>query len=130
MEREAELEGPQIKVLEARVVPVDPSHGEWGIPLQSGTTRPFEVLRMWSAPAGHYAEQWFVVNPATREVLYESILRESLIHGLQSPTEISDRVEESIRLDPGTYHIVFSLGRWPGGELEIEAFEVPTQQAA
>ena len=127
---EAEINGPQRKIVSHRVRPLRLAHGTEGIPVRNGRTLPFSVLRAWSAPEGYYPEQWFLVNPETREVLYEGPVREALIWGLQSLTEITDEVRESIDLAPGTYLIVFSLDRLMGGQVEVQAVEVPAEEAA
>lgn len=103
------------------VRPVKLSHGDSGIPVRDGRTLPFRVQRSWSAPAGVYPEQWFLVRPDTREVLYEGPVVERAIWGLQGLTEVADDVTEPIRLDPGQYLVVFALGGHMGGELEVEA---------
>ena len=118
---EADINGPQRKVLMSRARPVRTAHGTEGIALQDGATLPFEVYRAWSAPAGHYPEQWFLVDPKTKEVLYESRSVTRLIFGLQAPTEITDTIEEPFELAPGTYQIVFALGGLKGGEIDVPA---------
>ncbi len=130
MNMEADVAGPQRTVVESRVAPLRRSHGEWGIATRSGKTLPFKVNRMWSAPAGHYPEQWFLVNPGSREVLYEGPLEERMIWGLQSPTEVTDEVTDEIALDPGVYLVVFALGGILGGQAEVHAYEAPLDQAA
>lgn len=126
---EAELQGSQRKVVTTRVAPLRSSHGAIGIPLREGRTLPFSVSRQWSAPAGHYEERWYLVNPETREVLYESPGRTVLIWGLQSLTEVIDDITEPIELLPGSYLLVFALGGLMGGEFETEAREI-TEAAA
>ncbi len=117
---EADINGPQRKILGARVRPVKAAHGTDGIVIQEdGNTLPFEVTRSWSAPAGYYPEQWFLVNPQSREVLYESPAVTRRIFGLQSPTEVTDTVEEPFELAAGTYQIVVALGGLKGGETEV-----------
>lgn len=121
---EAQISGTQRKVMTSSVRPVKLSHGDSGIPLRDGRTLPFSVERSWSAPAGMYAEQWFLVRPDTREVLYEGPSVERAIWGLQGLTEVADDVTEPVALEPGTYLIVFSLGGYMGGQAEVEAVEV------
>lgn len=116
---EADINGPQRKTLMTRVRPVKATYGPEGIGLKDGRTLPFEVSRSWSAPAGHYPEQWFLVNPKTREVLYESRSVVRFVFGLQAPTEVSDVVDEPFELAPGTYQIVFALGGLKGGEMDV-----------
>jgi hypothetical protein len=116
---EADINGPQRKTLMTRVRPVKATHGTEGIALKDGATLPFEVYRSWSAPAGHYPEQWFLVDPKTKEVLYESRAVTRSIFGLQAPTDVTDVVEEPFDLAAGTYQIVFALGGLKGGEVEV-----------
>lgn len=116
---EADINGPQRKTLWTRVRPVKTTYGTEGIALKDGMTLPFDVARSWSAPAGHYPEQWFLVDPKTREVLYESRAVTRFIFGLQAPTEFNDVVDEPFALEPGTYQIVFALGGLKGGEMDV-----------
>jgi hypothetical protein len=92
--------------------------------VRGGRTLPFSVTRGWNAPAGHYAEQWFLVDPGTKEVMYESQPRELLVWGLQSVTDTTDVITDPIPLTPGTYELVFALDGVKGGEVEIAATEV------
>ncbi|HEX2058880.1 MAG TPA: hypothetical protein VHI71_10995 [Actinomycetota bacterium] len=119
---EAQISGTQRKVMTSSVRPVKVSDGESGIAVRNGRTVPFRVERSWSAPAGMYPEQWFLVRPETREVLYEGPAVERPIWGLQGLTEVSEDVTEPIPLDPGSYLVVFSLGGHMGGQQEVEAF--------
>lgn len=127
---EADIKGPQRKITVAAARPLRRAHGEEGIKLRSGKTLPFTVLRGWSAPAGYYHEQWWLIHPETKEILYESASRQVLIWGLQAPTELVDEVRASIPLQPGIYHLVFSLGGLKGAEVEVEAAELPVEEAA
>ena len=127
---EADINGTQRKVVSCVVAPARRAHGTDGIVVRDGKTLPFTVAREWSAPAGHYDERWYLVNPETREVLYESEARDVLIWGLQSLTELTDRAAGTIDLPPGKYSIVFALGGIMGGEFEIEALEAPSEEAA
>lgn len=127
---QADINGPQRKILTAAVRPVKAVHGTAGIPLRDGRTLPFVVVREWSAPAGYYPEQWFIVKPDTGEVFIEGPVKETLVWGLQSRTETSDEVSAGHELPPGTYSVVFSLGGLKGGEIEIEAAEAPAEEAA
>jgi hypothetical protein len=122
---EADVGGSQRKVVSSRIVPAQVSVGDQGIPVRDSKSLPFTVMRMWSAPAGHYSERWFVVDKASREVLHEGPLRDAFIWGLQSPTQLEDLVSEPLALTPGTYLMFFFLGGRPGGEVEVEAFEAP-----
>lgn len=127
---EAEIDGTQRKVMSCTVAPARRAHGTDGIVVRSGKTLPFTVTREWSAPAGHYDERWYLVNPDTREVLYEGPARDVLIWGLQSLTEVTDRCDDPIALPPGNYAIVFALGGIMGGEWAIEVADAPSEEAA
>lgn len=120
---EAQISGTQRKVFTSSVRPAKLSHGESGIALRDGKTLPFRVERSWSAPAGVYPEQWFLVRPDTREVLYEGPVVERPIWGLQGLTEVADDVAEPFPLQPGSYLVVFALGGHMGGQAEVEAFQ-------
>ena len=126
---EAEINGNQRKVVTSRAAPLRHAFGSSGIPTRDGRTLPFKVIREWSAPAGHYVERWYLVDPGTREVLYEGPARETLIFGLQSLTELVDEVTEPITLGPGNYSIVYALDGINGGEFEVEAIEAPAEAA-
>lgn len=127
---EADLEGHQRKVVRSEVRPAKMSHGASGIPIQGGETLPFVVTRGWNAPAGNYPETWYLVQPDTREVLHEGPQRLVLVWGLQSITDVTDRVTPPLALAPGRYRLVFVLGGVMGGEGEVDAFEVGAQEAA
>ena len=127
---EADINGPQRKIVASRIRPVKVSHGTEGIALRDGKTLPFRVTRSWSAPAGHYPEQWFLVHPQTKEVLLEGRAVTRLVWGLQSLTEFTDEVTTPIDLQPGPYLLVFALGGLKGGEVEVEAREAPASEAA
>ena len=127
---EAEIHGNQRRVMSAHVAPLRVAFGSSGIPTRNGRTLPFKLTREWSAPAGHYVEQWYLVQPETREVLYEGPARDTLIIGLQALTELSDEVTEPISLEPGGYLIVFALDGILGGQFEVEAIEAPANEAA
>ena len=127
---EADINGPQRKTLMTRVRPAKAAHGTEGIVVKDGMTLPFEVYRSWSAPAGHYPEQWFLIDPKTREVLYESRSVTRSIFGLQGLTDVTDVVEEPFALEPGTYQIVFALGGLKGGELDVVATAAADAPAA
>ncbi len=130
MKREADISGSQRKLLIGAVAPLKAADGDSGIALKDGQTLPFVVSRTWSAPAGHYREQWFLVHPESREVLFEGPARTSPILGLQAPTDLSDEVRAPFRLAPGTYLVVFALGGLMGGQIEVEAVERPAEEAA
>jgi hypothetical protein len=106
------------------------NHGDAGIRLKNGRTLPFIVQREWSAPAGHYAETWYLVHPETREVYYEGPVSRARIVGLQSATELIDEVTEPIVLRPGTYQVVFALGGQLGGEIDVEVTDSGAEVAA
>lgn len=126
---EADISGTQRKILTSSVRPARANQGDQGIPLQDGKSLPFVVERGWSAPAGTYPEAFYLVDPKTGEVLYESSVREEAIWGLQALTHLRDEITDHITLKPGQYQIVFSLGGFRGGELEVEAFEVADEAA-
>jgi hypothetical protein len=126
----ADIEGPQRKCIWVQTNPAKGVHGDSGIPIRDGKTLPFIVTRGWNAPAGHYLEAWYLVEPKSRAVLYEGPAHTRLVWGLQSVTEISDRVDEPIELEPGTYTIVVALGGMNGGEFEVEAITVAADVAA
>jgi hypothetical protein len=127
---EADISGTQRKVLSSSVRPASLAHGSEGIAVRGSLTLPFVVTRAWSAPEGTYRETFYLIDPASREVLFEGPVREELVWGLQSLTEFSDTVTEPIPLEPGTYAIVFSLGRGSGGEFPVEVAEVSEEDAA
>ena len=122
---EADISGSQRKVISTTVAPLRRSEGDAGIPVKGGRTLPFRVSRLWSAPAGHYSEHFYIVAPESREVLFEGPEHLLLIWGLQAPTEINDRIEEPVELEPGTYKLFFALGGVSGEEMEVEAREPP-----
>lgn len=126
---EAQISGLQRKVVQHQVKPVSAAHGGSGIPLKDGTALPFKVTRSWSAPAGVYVEQMFLIDPKTREVLYEGRARETAIWGLQGTTEMIDEIDSNLSLQPGTYALVFALDSVEGGRFEVDAHEVSTQAA-
>ncbi|MDQ3645553.1 MAG: hypothetical protein M3345_01305 [Actinomycetota bacterium] len=126
----ADIAGTQRKTVRSEVRPARGAYDEKGIRLRKGTSRPFTVARSWSAPAGHYQEAWYLVDPSTREVLFEGPTRDVLILGLQALTEITDTVTVPIALRPGSYEFVFALGGLKGGELTVEAAEVTADAAA
>jgi hypothetical protein len=104
--------------------------GTSGIRLRNGRTLPFIVQREWSAPAGHYAETWYLVHPETREVYFEGPIRGARVIGLQSATELTDEIVQPIELAPGTYHVVFALGGRMGGQMDVEVSELGAEEAA
>ena len=122
---EADISGSQRKVISTTVAPVRRSEGDAGIPVRGGQTLPFRVSRLWSAPAGHYGERFYIVDPESREVLFEGPEHLLLIWGLQAPTEINDRIDAPVALEPGSYKLFFALGGVSGGEVDVEAHEVP-----
>lgn len=124
MDRTADIDGAQIKVLDGGLRPARLSHGETGIPLDGGVTLPFVVERRWNAPAGRYPEQWFLVDPSTREILHEGPQQELLIWGLAAWTDATTEVPGGFRLSPGDYQIVFALGGAMGGEFDVQATEI------
>lgn len=130
VDRKADIRGPQRKILAASVQPMRLAHGGSGIRLRNGRTLPFIVRREWSAPAGSYAETWYLVHPETREVYFEGPVRAARVMGLQSATELSDEVVRPVELPPGTYHVVFALGGQMGGQIDVEVRELGAEEAA
>ena len=124
MDRTADIDGDQRKLLAGEVRPARLSHGESGIPVLDGETLPFVVERRWNAPAGYYPEQWFLIDPATQEIIYEGAEKRVLIMGLATWTDVSDPCPGGFRLEPGKYQIVFALGGVKGGEVDVEAVTV------
>lgn len=127
---EADISGSQRKVLVSSVVPARRTLGNEGIPIRDGKTLPFAVAREWSAPAGIYVERFYIVDPASREVLYEGPAVEQSLWGLQGLTRFETDVRDSFALTPGTYAVVHSLGGMLGGEFPVIAFEVSAEEAA
>ena len=127
---EADISGSQRKVLTSSVAPARREFGETGIPVRDGKTLPFKVARGWSAPAGLYIEQFYLIDPESREVLYESPAVERSLWGLQGLSEFETEVRDPTPLSPGKYAVVFSLGGLMGGETPVEAFEVSAEEAA
>jgi hypothetical protein len=125
----ADIHGHQRKVMRSAVRPVRSARGE-GIKVRDGKTLPFEVSRGWNAPAGRYSEQFFIIDPDTREVFYESPTKTVQIWGIQSITDFTDRVTQPVELDPGKYAVVFALGGVLGGELQVEVTESRSEEAA
>lgn len=126
---EADISGPQRKVKVSWVRPAKAAHGTEGITVRDGQTLPFVVHREWLAPAGYYQEQWFLIDPSTREVLYEGGAVQRSIRGLQALTACEDVVSEPVVLQPGRYQLVFALGGLQGGELDVEVAEAPAEAA-
>ena len=124
MDRTADIDGNQIKILTGGVRPARLSHGENGIPVEAGVTLPFVVERRWNAPAGYYPEQWFLIDPTSREILYEGPEQQLLIWGLASWTDATTEVPGGFALTPGDYEIVFALGGTRGGEAAVSTTEV------
>lgn len=127
---QADINGPQRKILMGGVRPLRAIHGSDGIAVRSGRSLPFVVTREWSAPEGYYLEQWFLVKPDTGEVFIEGPARQALIWGLQARTELNDEVAQGFPLEPGRYQIVFALGGLKGGEIDVDVVEVPAEEAA
>ena len=127
---QADINGPQRKILSARTRPLKATHGLDGIAVRNGHCLPFVVQREWSAPAGYYIEQWFLVKPDTGEVFIEGPAKEALIMGLQARTELTDEVTDVLPLEPGSYQLVFALGGLKGGEVDVQVVEAPAEEAA
>ena len=124
----ADIDGHQRKIVMNAVRPARTSHGPEGIALKGGRALPFVVTRAWNAPAGNWPEAWYLVDPATREVLFEGPQKIVSVWGLLAWTEFSDEVDPGIPLEPGTYLIVFALGGVQGGEMNVEAFEAAAEE--
>ncbi len=127
---QADINGPQRKILSARAQPLKAAHGLEGIAVKDGRCLPFVVEREWSAPAGYYVEQWFLVKPETGEVFIQGPAQQALILGLQARTELIDEVREVLPLEPGAYQLVFALGGLKGGEVDVSVVEAPAEEAA
>ena len=121
----ADISGPQRKVLSFQIGPAKPSQGEIGIPVIRGRTLPFVVWRQWIAPAGHYAERFYIVDKDSREIIWEGPQRYQTTWGLQGATEETTTIDDSFPLEPGSYLVVFALGGVSGGEFDVDAVEVP-----
>ncbi len=126
---EADIAGPQRKLMRHAVRPVRSMHGSEGIALRDGKSLPFVVSRGWNAPAGYYPEAFYIVAPDTGEVFYAAPTVVRLIWGLPSITDVEAEVTDPVELPPGKYQIVFALGGMKGGEADVEAFEVATEAA-
>ncbi|HYI44596.1 MAG TPA: hypothetical protein VE174_03940 [Actinomycetota bacterium] len=126
---EADISGSQRKIIGAEVRPNRALWGASGISTRDGVALPFRVSRRWNAPAGYYLEQWFLVDPQSREIVYEGPSKQRLIWGLQSWTEVLDEIEGGFSLAAGKYQIVFALGGVRGGEVEVEVAEAPAEAA-
>lgn len=127
---QADISGTQRKVVTTSIRPASAAHGPDGIAVRNNRTLPFVVSRSWSAPEGTYRETFYLIDPESREVLFEGPVREELVWGLQSLTEFTDTVTEEIPLKPGDYAIVFSLGTGSGGEFPVKVAESSEEDAA
>ena len=127
---QADISGSQRKILEGGARPLKSLHGASGIALRDGQSLPFRVTRSWSAPVGVYYETFYLIDPKSREVLFEGPTREDSIRGLQAITEFQDDVTQPIALKAGTYTLIFSLGGLLGGEASVEVFDLPAEEAA
>ena len=127
---EADISGSQRKVIAHSVRPLRSGLGAQGITVRRGRAQPFTVTRSWSAPAGFYGEQWFLVEPDTRRVVFEGPLQMALLRGLQAPTRLTDEVRTSFKVEPGSYKLVFALDGLQGGEVDVQVLEAPSEEAA
>jgi hypothetical protein len=125
----ADIDGHQRKIVSWAIRPARAEHGAAGLVLRDGRSLPFVVERSWNAPAGNYPERWYIVDPASREVLYEGPERLARIWGLQSWTELRDQISTPIELRPGSYWLVFALGGIMGGQVDFEAAEAEAEAA-
>jgi hypothetical protein len=126
---QADISGSQRKTVEHSVRPAHLAHGAAGIALKDGKTLPFRVSRGWSAPAGEYAERFYIIDTKSREVLFEGPERTELVRGLQAVTEFQDEIAVPFELSPGTYGLIFAVGGMLGGEETVEAYEVVEEAA-
>lgn len=115
-----------IELVSAKVARVD-RQWESTIEVREGKSLPFLVERSWSGPAGHYIEQWSL-RRGMREVVYKSQPNSVFVRGIQSLTTHTDRVEEAIPLEPGSYRLVFVVEGYFMGSVEVEV--VSTGSAA
>lgn len=125
----ADISGTQRKVAVYSVRPLRSEYGSSGIALREGRSLPFVVTRGWSAPAGILFETFYLIDPDSREVLYEGPVEERAVIGLQSVTEFRTLVETPVALEPGGCAIVFALGGTSGGEFPVEVFAAVTEEA-
>jgi hypothetical protein len=126
---EADISGPQRKLIRSSVRPARAAYGTSGIAIKDNKTLPFIVSRGWNAPAGYYPEAFYLVAPDTGEVYYAAPTVVRQVWGLQSVTDVETTVEEPVELAPGTYKLVFALGGLKGGETDVEVFDVATAAA-
>jgi hypothetical protein len=112
-----------IELIDAKVVPADRPHGE-GIIVADGSTLPFLVERGWSGPSGYYLEQWSI-RKSGREILYTGEVKPISVRGPQSVTRYTDRVDNPIKLEDGTYMLAFVVeGRFMGStEIQVRSEE-------
>ena len=127
---QADIDGPQRKILRTEVKPVRPAHGTSGIPVRGGRALPFVVSRGWNAPSGYYTEAWYLVHPETREVLFEGPSEIRLIRGLPAITDVTDEIKDGFELQPGAYKLFFVMDGEVGAEIDVQAVEVPAEEAA
>ncbi|MGH2810264.1 MAG: hypothetical protein ACRDIA_05220 [Actinomycetota bacterium] len=111
----------QLELVTARVAPAEEPL-EDGIRLKNGKTLPFLVERTWSGPAGSYNEQWSI-RRGGKEIVYGSESKPIWVKGLQSIRTYTDRVDEPISLEAGTYNLVFVAEGYFMGSREITAAE-------
>ena len=107
-----------LDLVRPRVAPADKRWVD-GIETRDGIALPFLVERAWAGPAGNYIEQWSLRRDVN-DVLYRSDERYVSVRGMQSVTEYIDRVDEAIRLETGSYLLVFVVEGLFMGSTEIE----------
>lgn len=117
-----------LELVRATVSPADRAW-ESGIPVLDGRTQPFRISREWSGPAGHYAEAWSI-RRGFHEVVYEHPPKEIKVRGMQSVSEHTDRVDDLLRLEPGSYLLVFVVEGLFMGSVDIEVRPAPNQTPA
>lgn len=108
-----------LELVSARVSPAGRPY-EAGLALREGFTVPFVVERSWAGPAGNYTEQWSI-RRHDGEVLFHGDSKWIRVRGMQSVTEWKDVVDDPLRLDPGTYLLVFVVEGHFMGSVEIAA---------
>lgn len=102
-----------LDLVSAKVCPADRPYDE-GIVTIGGKTKPFLVVRSWSGPSGNYNEHWSL-RRGGRHIIHQGPTHQMSVRGMQSVTELTDRVGDAIDLEPGTYQLVFVVeGRFMG----------------
>jgi hypothetical protein len=115
-----------LDLVSAKACPADRPYDN-GIVTIGGKAKPFLVVRSWSGPSGVYNEQWSL-RRGGKDVIHRGPMRQLSVRGMQSVTERTDRVSESITLEPGTYQLVFVVeGRFMGSvPIDVRTIEPAT----